>query len=156
MFSITFTTLVPSFFQEIQKLNPSRYCACKSFQLRPRSRCNKRTCHMVSTVLTCVRKLLTAFLLQRHVCLYVRPFVLLSLHMEQLGSKCTDFREILYFFIGWNLSTKFNILAPELFFFILAHSVNKMRIIQEPNKLELWNKLYFKEKKKKTESIHHV
>ena len=47
-----------------------------------------------------------------------------------------------------------NLLMPELFFLILAHSVNKMWIIQEPNKLELWNKLHFKEKK--TESIHHV
>ena len=47
-----------------------------------------------------------------------------------------------------------NILAPELFFLILAHPVYKMWIIQEPNKLELWNKLYFKEKK--TESINHV
>ena len=40
------------------------------------------------------------------------------------------------------------------FFLILAHSVYKMWIIQEPSKLELWNKLHFKEKK--TESIHHV
>jgi len=42
----------------------------------------------------------------------------------------------------------FNLLAPELFFFlILAHPVNKMWIIQEPNALELWNKLHFEEKK---------
>ena len=47
-----------------------------------------------------------------------------------------------------------NLLAPELFFLILAHSVYKMWIIQEPNKLELWNNLHFKEKK--TENIHHV
>jgi len=40
------------------------------------------------------------------------------------------------------------------FFLILAHSVYKMWTIHEPNKLELWNKLHFKEKK--TESIHHV
>jgi hypothetical protein len=40
-----------------------------------------------------------------------------------------------------------NILAPEFFFVILAHSVYKMWIIQEANKLELWNKLYFEEKK---------
>ena len=38
----------------------------------------------------------------------------------------------------------FNLLAPELFFLILAHSVYKTWIIQEPNKLELWNKLHFK------------
>ena len=47
-----------------------------------------------------------------------------------------------------------NLLAPELFFLILAHPVNKMWIIQEPNMLELWNKLHFEEKK--TESIYHV
>jgi len=39
-------------------------------------------------------------------------------------------------------------------FLILAHPVYKMWIIQEPNTLELWNKLHFEEKK--TESIHHV
>jgi len=31
-----------------------------------------------------------------------------------------------------------NPLAPELFFLILAHTVYKMWIIQEPNKLALW------------------
>jgi len=31
-----------------------------------------------------------------------------------------------------------NLLAPELFFSILAHPVYKMWIIQEPNKLALW------------------
>ena len=49
----------------------------------------------------------------------------------------------------------FNLLAPELFFFlILAHPVYKMWIIQEPNTLDLWNKLHFEEEK--TESIYHV
>jgi len=33
------------------------------------------------------------------------------------------------------------------FFLILAHPVYKMWIIQEPNMLELWNKLHFEEKK---------
>ena len=42
-----------------------------------------------------------------------------------------------------------NPLVPELFFFlILAHCVYKMWLIQEPNKLALWNKLHFEEKKK--------
>ena len=42
----------------------------------------------------------------------------------------------------------FNTLATELFFFlILAHSVYKMWIIEEPNKLALWNKLHLEEKK---------
>ena len=41
-----------------------------------------------------------------------------------------------------------------IFFLILAHPVYKMWIIQEPNKLELWNKLHFEEGEK-TESIYH-
>jgi len=41
-----------------------------------------------------------------------------------------------------------NLLVPELFFKILAHPVYKMWIIQEPNILELWNKLHFEEKKR--------
>ena len=47
-----------------------------------------------------------------------------------------------------------NLLAPELFFLISAHPVYKMWIIQESNKLELWNKLHFEEKK--MESIYYV
>ena len=48
----------------------------------------------------------------------------------------------------------YHLLAPELFVLILAHSVYKMWIIQEPNALELWNKLHFEEEK--TESIYNV
>jgi len=48
----------------------------------------------------------------------------------------------------------FKLLAPELFFKILAHTVCKMWIKQEPNTLELWNKLHFEEEK--TESIYDV
>jgi len=40
-----------------------------------------------------------------------------------------------------------NLLAPEFIFLILALPVYKMWIIQEPNTLELWNKLHFEEKK---------
>ena len=47
-----------------------------------------------------------------------------------------------------------NLLEPEVFFLILAHPVNKMWIIQEPNTLELWNKLHFEEEK--TDSIYRV
>ena len=47
-----------------------------------------------------------------------------------------------------------NLLAPGLFFLILAHPVYKMWIIQEPNMLDLWNKLHCEEEK--TESICHV
>jgi len=46
-----------------------------------------------------------------------------------------------------------NLLAPELFFKILAHPVYKMWTIQEPNTLHLWNKLHFEEEK--TENIYH-
>jgi len=41
------------------------------------------------------------------------------------------------------------------FFLILAYPVYKKWIKQEPNVLELWNKLHF-EGKKKTESLYHV
>ena len=34
-----------------------------------------------------------------------------------------------------------------IIFLILAHPVYKMWIIQEPNMLELWNKLHFEERK---------
>jgi hypothetical protein len=44
---------------------------------------------------------------------------------------------------------RFNLLVPELFFLILAYPVYKMRIIQEANTLELWNKLHFEEEKKR-------
>jgi len=46
-----------------------------------------------------------------------------------------------------------NLLAP-VFFLILAHPVYKMWIIQEPNTLELWNKLHFEEEK--TENTYYV
>ena len=55
-----------------------------------------------------------------------------------------------------DLRTDINPLAPELFFLTLAHPVYKMWIIQEPNKLALWNKLHFEEREKKTESVEHV
>jgi len=41
-----------------------------------------------------------------------------------------------------------------IFFLILAHPVYKMWIIQEPNILDLWNKLHFEEEK--TDSIYRV
>jgi len=47
-----------------------------------------------------------------------------------------------------------NPLAPELFFLISEQPVYKMWIIQEPNKLALWNKLHFEEKN--MESIENV
>ena len=47
-----------------------------------------------------------------------------------------------------NVKAGFNPLAPEIYFFlILAHTVYKTWIIQEPNKLGLWNILHFEEKR---------
>ena len=50
---------------------------------------------------------------------------------------------------------RINPFGAGIIFLILAHPVYKMWIIQEPNKLALWNKLHFEEKKK-TMSIEHV
>ena len=47
-----------------------------------------------------------------------------------------------------------NLLATDFFFQILAHHVFKMWVIQEPNKVALWNKRHFEEKK--MEIIQHV
>jgi len=67
------------------------------------------------------------------------------------NSISTHFRLRVY----WSHNQILKPLAPELFFFLIsAHPVYKMRIIQEPNQLALWNKLHFEEKK--TDSIEHV
>ena len=42
--------------------------------------------------------------------------------------------------------------AGMVFFLILAQTVYKMWIIQEPNMLELWNRLHFEDEK--TESVY--
>ena len=47
-----------------------------------------------------------------------------------------------------------NLKAPEFFFLNFSTPVYKMWIKQEPNMLELWNKLHFEEEK--TESIYRV
>ena len=57
-------------------------------------------------------------------------------------------------YIKWNFRGQRCGTTTILFFLILAHPVDKMRIIQEPNTLELWNKMHFKEEK--TESIYRV
>ena len=44
-------------------------------------------------------------------------------------------------------SRQWTLWHPNYFFLILAHPVHKMWIIQEPNKLALWNKLHFEEQK---------
>ena len=49
---------------------------------------------------------------------------------------------------------KVNLLEPEFYIWILAQPVGKMRIIQEPNTVALWNKRHFEEKK--TEIMQQV
>ena len=49
---------------------------------------------------------------------------------------------------------KINLSATDFFFQILAHPVYKMWVIQKPNKVALWNKRHFEEKK--MEIIQHV
>ena len=49
--------------------------------------------------------------------------------------------------------TEINLLATD-FFQILAHTVFKMWVTQKPNKVALWNKRHFEEKK--MEIIQHV
>ena len=57
-------------------------------------------------------------------------------------------------FLFMHNSSYFLTLWRRIFFLISAHTVYKMWIIQEPNKLALWNKLHFEEKE--TESTEHV
>ena len=54
----------------------------------------------------------------------------------------------------WPVLCCLSLLNRRNFFLILAHPVYKMWIKQEPNMLELWNKLNFEEKE--TVSIYHV
>ena len=67
-----------------------------------------------------------------------------------------EFRFIIIGFAAYYCSWKCLTLWRRNYFFflILAHPVYKMSVIQEPNKLALWNKLHFEEKK--PESIEHV
>ena len=58
--------------------------------------------------------------------------------------------------VGFNMSDKWlTFWCRNYFFFNFSTPVCKMWIIQEPNTLELWNKLNFEEEKK-TESVYHV
>jgi len=55
---------------------------------------------------------------------------------------------------GWGKNMGLTFTRRNYFFLILAQPVHKMWIKQEPNMLELQNKLQFEEKK--TENIYHV
>jgi len=54
----------------------------------------------------------------------------------------------------YSQDTYINLLEPGFYIEILAHPVGKMRIIQDQNKVALWNKRHFEEKK--TEIMEHV
>ena len=49
-----------------------------------------------------------------------------------------------------------NLLDPELFFFVLAHPVYKMRIIQEPNTIEYETNCILKRKKRRVYTIFQI
>jgi len=76
---------------------------------------------------------------------YVLPYINSGLQHTRRWWRC----QIRISCIHHAATNTFNLLAPEFFFLILAHSVYKTWIIQEPNKLELWNKLHFEEEKKR-------
>jgi hypothetical protein len=79
---------------------------------------------------------------------------LVSLHCC-LTLQVSFISKTLPFNVQWTLSAlEINLLAPELFFFNFNTPVYKIWLIQEPNTLELWNKLHFEEKK--TRRIYHV
>ena len=67
----------------------------------------------------------------------------------------SQFVMVIYLFIYNTTLDDLNLLEPEFYISILANPVGKMRIIQEPNKVALWNKRRFEEKKK-TEIMQHV
>jgi hypothetical protein len=50
----------------------------------------------------------------------------------------------------------FNLLETDFFFQILAHPVFKMWVIQKPNKVALWNKRHFEEKKWRLYSMFKI
>jgi len=70
---------------------------------------------------------------------------LLGMCLGMVCVMCYLVRDLFYVsaFVGWQLT----FWRRNYFFFNLAHSVYKMWIIQEPNTLELWNKLHFEERK---------
>ena len=58
--------------------------------------------------------------------------------------------------MDWIDLDNINLLAQELFFLILAHPVYKVWIIQEPNKLELWNKQHLEERKRRVYTMFKI
>ena len=61
-----------------------------------------------------------------------------------------------YYLLIRNAESRFNLLATDFFFQILAHPVFKMWVIQKPNKVALWNKRHFEEKKRRLYSMFKI
>jgi len=74
--------------------------------------------------------------------------------IEPKAEKQEDWRQMPNEKLRYWSSSDINLLEPEFYIYISAHPVGKMRIIQEPNKIALWNKRHFEEKK--TEIMQHV
>ena len=64
-----------------------------------------------------------------------------------LASVCSTLTLSPYYISSHYYSQQLNHLATDFFFQILAHPVFKMWVIQKPNKVALWNKRHFEEKK---------
>ena len=72
--------------------------------------------------------------------------------METVVTKLTSVSKI---FVK-NSSTKFNLLATDFFFSHFSTPVFKMWLIQKPNKVALWNKRHFEEKKWRLYSMFKI
>ena len=122
---------------------------------------------IIFTFVPCIlvsSELLKSTILLYILILFLRQSLVHSLVNKWLWYLYLCFMEIIIWLVGLLVQTSQSISfeLPSLtlwrrnyyFFLILAHPVYKMWIIQKPNKLALWNKLHFEEKK--TESIEHV
>jgi hypothetical protein len=58
--------------------------------------------------------------------------------------------------VGSSFKLDFNLLAPEIYIYILAHPVCKMWIILESKKVALWNKRHFVKEKRRVCSIFKI
>ena len=93
---------------------------------------------------------------------YIRQYIYINDTLNELSM--FHIRALTLILLKWTIwrapnnaskwRTGFNLLATDFFFQISAHSVFKMWVIQKPNKVALWNKRHFEEKK--MEIIQHV
>jgi len=72
-----------------------------------------------------------------------------SRQLSKLLKMASDRWVVIFAFLPPQPPSKISFLVPKLLFFILAHPVYKMWIIQEQNKLELWKNCVLKRKKRK-------